>query len=172
MESFSCWKETCPWCGAKGGCRPHGTYTRSIIDFSSGKPKDSTLTVLRVICSSCGHTHAILPDSLIPYDSYSLFFILRVLAEYFSSTSTVRSICERFWITPSMLYRWKALFFLHKRLWLGVLEDAACAPAEFLSRIGSLPSFSGEFGCRFVLLTAFSFLQSHKNPADYRQCVF
>ena len=34
-------------------------------------------------CPVCESTHAVLPDFIIPYCSYSLFFILRVLGSYF-----------------------------------------------------------------------------------------
>ena len=66
--------------------------------------------IRRVRCGSCGHTHAILPDHIVPYSTYSLQFILRVLAEYFLGLRTVEQLCRRYAISASMLYQWKALF--------------------------------------------------------------
>ena len=36
------------------------------------------------------------PDFIIPYSGYGLFFILRVLAEYFLHLSTIEGLCRRF----------------------------------------------------------------------------
>ena len=69
-------------------------------------------------CKSCGHTHAIIPDYIIPY---SLLFVLRVLGEYFLRKRTVEGMCRRYNITPSMVYSWKRVFEEYKEMWLGVL---------------------------------------------------
>ena len=169
MMAYSWKNETCPWCASTGNCASHGSYTRSIIDFAGGKAAYGELCVLRVACGSCGHTHAILPDFIVPYSSYGLFFILRVLAEYFLHLHTAEWLCARFGISVSMLYRWKALFLSQKRLWLGALASAEASPLSFLRSLCLLADYSGAFSCRFVRLSARSFMQSHKNPADYRQ---
>lgn len=104
MAGFCPGLQTCPCCGAKGSCRIHAYYGRSLVDFMGGVPVRHNLCVLRLICT-CGHTHAILPDFIIPYSGYGLFFLLRVLAEYFLRLSTVEELCERFSITLSQLYR-------------------------------------------------------------------
>ena len=75
--------ETCPICGSTGNCHIHDYYGRSIFDFQAGKREKSDLCVMRVFCDSCEHAHAILPDVIIPYSSYSLLFILRLLGQYF-----------------------------------------------------------------------------------------
>ncbi|MFQ7288271.1 MAG: DUF6431 domain-containing protein [Lacrimispora saccharolytica] len=51
------------------------------MDFIHGKPVTQEITVLRLVCVSCGHTHAVLPDMIIPYSGYGLFFILLVLCQ-------------------------------------------------------------------------------------------
>ncbi len=172
MLSYSWENETCPWCGSKGNCVSHGSYTRSMADFVHGKTAYGEICVPRLCCTSCGHTHAILPDVIIPYSIYGLFFILRVLAEYFLHLHTVQKLCARFGISASMLYRWRDLFLSQKREWLGVLVSAETAPSTFIRDICLLAQYSASFACRFVLLSARSFLQSHKNFAQYRQTVF
>lgn len=172
MLSYS-WKgETCPWCGSKGNCVSHGFYTRSMVDFVRGKTVDGEVNVLRLRCTSCGHTHAVLPDAIIPYSVYGLLFILRVLGEYFLRLRPVEKLCARFGISVSTLYRWRDLFLSQKREWLGMLASAETAPSAFLWDICALDQYSASFACRFVLLTARSFLQSHANPANYRQEFF
>lgn len=172
MLSYSWEDEACPWCGSKGNCVSHGSYMRSMADFTYGKTVYGEICVLRLCCTSCGHTHAILPDVIIPYSEYGLFFILRVLAEYFLPLHTVGKLCSRFGISVSMLYRWRDLFLSHKQEWLGMLVSAETTPSAFIKGLCFLEQYSISFACQFVLLSARSFLQSHRNPADYRQEFF
>ena len=70
MLSYSWEDEACPWCGSKGNCVSHGSYMRSMADFTYGKTVYGEICVLRLCCTSCGHTHAILPDVIIPSSAY------------------------------------------------------------------------------------------------------
>ena len=171
MASFRPEKVTCPYCGASHTCQFHASYDRNLIDFISGRPVYHEICICRVICGSCGHTHAILPDLVIPYSTYGLFFILRVIAEYLTGRNTVGQLCSRFDISHSMLYRWLELFDSHKRDWLGALTSVEVSSMDFLWHLCSAPAFS-DLASAFVLLTSVSFLQSHRNPAPYRQTVF
>ena len=163
MDSFRPERETCPICGSSGNCHVHAYYGRRIIDFIHGKPVTQEITILRLVCEGCGHTHAVLPDMIIPYSSYGLFFILRVLAEAFLHLSSLESLCERFCITMNQFYRWRQLFSRHKQEWLGILEDSEASGLDFLLVIAQLPKFS-LFSRSFISKTAYSFLQSHQNP--------
>lgn len=69
---------SCPACGSRGNCIPHAGYRRSLIDLEGGAVVYTSLEVKRVCCGSCGHIHAVLPDFIIPYTTYSLLFILQV----------------------------------------------------------------------------------------------
>lgn len=171
MAGFLPEKETCPYCGASHTCLSHASYDRNLIDFISGRPVYHTVCICRVICKNCGHTHAILPDLIIPYSTYGLLFILRAIAEYLTGRYTVGQLCSRFDISHSMLYRWYSLFLSHKQEWLGMLTSAGTSSFAFLKSLCRIPEFSA-FASLFVLHTSFSFLQSHWNPAPYRQTVF
>ncbi len=50
-------------CGHSGCLSFHAAYERSVATPSGKK----SLTIFRVICSECGHTHALLLSSMIPY---------------------------------------------------------------------------------------------------------
>lgn len=50
-------------CTVRGQCKIHAYYSRS-IKAPFGKVR---LRILRVKCTSCGKTHAILLDSIVPY---------------------------------------------------------------------------------------------------------
>ena len=141
------------------------SYERYILDFLDGRPVCETVQIPRVRCGSCGRTHALLTDSLIPYRSYSLFFILRVIGEYLLHLWTVEKLCTRFGITHSMLYRWIRLFGEHKAEWLGTLADLEQTPLTFLKHLASLPEYCA-FSSGFCQRTLLSFLQSHANPAN------
>lgn len=155
--------ETCPICGSIGNCHIHDYYGRSIIDFQAGKREKSDLCVMRVFCDSCEHAHAILPDVIIPYSSYSLLFILRLLGQYFAGRFTIEQLCERYQISTKQFYKWLALWKSHKQEWLGILSDLDTSDVSFLRSIILLDSFSS-FAMRFILHFAHSFLQSHRNP--------
>ena len=150
--------ETCPACGARGCCSPHASYTRWMISIRHGVRAEYILTIKRVICASCGCTHALLPDVLIPYGSYSLRFILHVLRAYLNRNGTVAALCGRFSIAVSTLYAWIDLFNEHTNLWLSVLERISRVSLQildFFENIDTLPfSFFRRYG--------FSFLQNRR----------
>ena len=178
MAKFQPELETCPICGSTGNCHIHDYYGRSIIDFRDGKRQKSDLCVMRVFCDSCEHAHAILPDIIIPYSSYSLLFILHLLGQYFAGRFTIEQLCERYEISQNQFYKWLALWKSHKQEWLGILGNQEVSDVSFLKRIVLMDSASS-FSMGFVLRFTYSFLQSHRNPvpaslknAQYHQKVF
>lgn len=73
-------KFPCPICRTKNpDWKKHAAYERYIISFENGKSINYLVVIIRYKCDSCGHTHALLPEFLIPYRSYSILFILSVL---------------------------------------------------------------------------------------------
>ncbi len=165
--------ETCPVCKSSGKLHIHCYYKRYLIDFVGGKPVRHEVTVLRCICDSCGATHAILPDFIIPFCSFSLFFVLRVLGEYFLHLHTIEQLCERFSISSKQLYKWLKLWKSHKAQWLGFLNDLDLSDKGFLRALVRMDRVS-DFTSGFVRTFGNSFLQSHANPknAVYCQDVF
>ena len=164
MDSYSHSLQECPSCHSKGNLIPHGFYRRNIIDFTDGKTTYRKISVKRFKCKSCGHTHALLPDIIVPYSQYSLFFLLRVLGVYFLHLKTVSEIFHMYAINPSMLYRWKALFLCHMADWLPLLERLESSPFAFLKLLCFQEDFSIFFSKPFFQKTGISFLQSHQNP--------
>jgi len=156
----------CPFCGAKHPqWSEFATYERDLISWEKGLPVTYRITVTRIICSSCGHTHAILPEIIIPYGSYSLIFILTVLRDYYLAHMTVQELCDKYMIATSTLYAWKRLFLIHKKLWLGILTDAATKPLTFLSSLLS-PATSKDLAT-FFQNHAQSFLQGVTKTAYF-----
>lgn len=145
MALFQPHLETCPICASTGNCHIHDYYDRSIIDFIAGRQERASICILMVFCDSCQHAHAVLPEVIIPYSSFSLFFVLRILAEYFAGLYTREQLCERFDISANQLRKWIALWISHKRQWLGLLDDASSSDLSFLKELvtsGCYSSFS------------------------------
>lgn len=153
----------CPYCGAKGTCNKRGSYERSLVTFPDGKPLVVRLRIPRVQCT-CGKSHALLPDFIVPYLSYSLPMILRILSDYFTRRLTIRGICEKYLVSPPLICRFKKRFLIHKKQWLGILRDMELSTISFMEEL--LMSSYDRFHDAFLRLTTYSFLQSHKNPAN------
>lgn len=153
----------CPYCGAKGTCNKRGSYERSLVTFPDGKPLVVRLRIPRVQCT-CGKSHALLPDFIVPYLSYSLPMILRILSDFFTRRLTIRGICEKYLVSPPLIYRFKKRFLIHKKQWLGILRDMELSTISFMEEL--LMSSYDRFHDAFLRLTTYSFLQSHKNPAN------
>lgn len=166
MDNFRIEDCVCPKCGAKHTCSPHDSYERYLISYELGETVCYHVNVLRVICESCGHAHAILPEIIIPYGSYSILFILTVLRDYYIGSGSVRQLCDKYQIAVSTLYLWKRLFNKHKKLWLGLLEDAATPASDFLDFLMDFSKGVLSQGLKhFFQSQAFSFLQGVSKTA-------
>lgn len=158
MDTFQISKVTCPHCGANFNCTFFSCYLRNMITFESGLNTCHTISITRVICNSCSHTHAILPDHLIPFGSYALSFVLKVLRAYFLGSKTITSLCDFFQISVSTLYGWIKLFKEQKHIWLGILNDAMTSEVKFIDDVlACIKSVSS-----FYQITKTSFLEKFK----------
>ena len=90
--------------------------------------------------------------------------ILLILSDYLKRRLTIHGICEKYMVSPPLIYRFKKMFLIHKKQWLGVLRDMEMAAFSFLDEL--LTASYSLFLDDFLRLTTYSFLQSHKNPAD------
>ena len=152
----------CPICRTRGKMTEHDSYPRYLIDYDGGGVEEHNVTVKRVMCSSCGDTHALLADIIVPYKSYSIIFILRVLKEYFY-TRAVTAICRKYGMAASTLYAWRDRYLTHAALELGAIVEAALlhtsrwlVNAPDICRTSAPSDFYGRFG--------FSFLQFKETP--------
>lgn len=154
-DTFSADDFVCPKCGRKHACSNIQSYSRHLISYENATVICRRISVRQVQCSSCHSIHAVLPDCLVPYSSYSFSFILTVLHRYFSGTKTIEDLCLHFQISVSTLYAWIRQFQKHKRLWLGILQDGETTAIFFLKEL-----LSGAFSPDdFFSTYRFSFLQ-------------
>lgn len=154
--------QTCPSCGATSGHEFHSSYNRYMIAFEGGHRKDYTVSIPRLRCG-CGHTHALIPNNLIPYGSYSLRFILIILYKYSLCSCSVSELCSKFQISISTLYGWIALFKKHYNLWNGAINEISVISSESILRVKSEPLILVLFFKRF----GFSFMQSFNQATVY-----
>lgn len=115
-------KYTCPCCGNGNDLHYHTSYNRMMISIRRGKRFEETISIRRIICP-CGHTHALIPDFLIPYGSYSIRFILSVLFHYLGRKCSVAALCDYYQISISTFYDWKKLFTNHYNLFIGAINE-------------------------------------------------
>jgi transposase len=150
--------KACPGCGARGQLAQYGGYFRWLVSRRKRKNVEAHIWIRRFECQSCGATHALLPDILIPYGSYSLRFVLYVLRKYIEREQTVNALCDFFCIAVTTLYKWIHLFNEHTNLLLNAIEQISWVtmPAlDFIEKITALPS-------HFLKQFRFSFLQHMK----------
>jgi len=134
-EAFSPCGERCVICGAAGKLSDYGEYGRNHVTIADNIVIEARVNIRRVRCESCKTSHALLPDTLIPYSPYTLVFKLTVLTAYFNRDVTVEKLCGRFGIAVSTLYEWKKIVTSHKDLMLGVLISLKVPALEFLRNL-------------------------------------
>jgi hypothetical protein len=163
-NGFGHHREKCPFCGAIGKLSPYGSYSRNLVSYKDGCITEERICTIRFKCASCGTTHALLPDVLIPYSPYSLRFKLAVLLAYFQRKTTVQEVCTHFCIAVSTLYEWKRNFLKHKELLLGVLVSRKEPTLDFLLNLFGSEKLSNCL-CDFFSRYTFSFMQNRSLPA-------
>jgi len=150
--------KSCPKCGAVGKLEPYGGYFRWLVTLRKRKTVDIRIWIRRFECASCGATHALLPDILMPYSMYSLHFKLTVLIAYFERSSTVMALCESFDIAVSTLYEWLKRLSSHKDLMIGVMMSRKTSAPGFLRALIDSDGLSDVL-YRFFIKYGFSFMQ-------------
>lgn len=171
------WQFPCPTCGAAGGCWvKYGTYERWAIIYSCGLgPVQIRMDIQRLLCRCCReagelHTHAVLPDFIIPYRQYSVQFILHFLMLYYTGSRSVEQICMEAGIEKSLLYEWERTITRNREIWSGVLvylqeQDRKRMMSDFVRELIEEVLYP-EFAVLYCMKSPESFLQKHRNPAN------
>jgi hypothetical protein len=120
-------------CGAKENYYSCGSYTRSFICFTLGCVERHVITVDRLECISCEHSHAILPPVIIPYSPFSFHFVVSLLYDYITHNyTTIAQLCFKYDISISSFYRIYDRFIEDRKLMLGMLEAASTQTIQLL----------------------------------------
>lgn len=140
----------CPHCRVRGKFKKHGFYWRNLIRWNSCFPFESKIKILRVRCTTCKTTHALLPAHIIPYSLYSLEFYATLLAEKLEASQTIEAMCKRFCISVRMVYR-ITYFYEQVRALLGFSLSSSDV-IEALNKISSYTHTRKKFVDRSLLL--------------------
>jgi hypothetical protein len=106
----------CPKCGARHSLTRHCTYDRNVcyIEGISIAISEKKLTILRLLCTSCNSTHAILPNDIIPYKTFTESTINYILHRYFVFEEPISNVSKElnlsYQFVRSLIY--KALMFV------------------------------------------------------------
>ena len=83
----------CPYCNSSDLIK-WGNYERNIIYLINNESHYIVISVKRVKCKSCNHTHALLPEGIVPYKQH----ILKTIIE---------SITDKTDISENLIKNWK-----------------------------------------------------------------
>lgn len=86
-------------CGHSGCLTRYGSYRRSI------RLADAvlSLSVVRVYCKACGHTHALLLSSMVPYSQFPLVLHVRLIHAYEQETGFQNILAEQYCVDENNL---------------------------------------------------------------------
>jgi len=158
-DEFNHYGYQCPNCKATGKLSFHSLYERGLVSFYNKNVTDSRINPRRLKCASCGTSHALLPDILVPYSPYTLPFMLTVLIAYFERETSVVNICADFGIAVSTLYEWKKRLAKCKDFLLGVVLSLNKPALSFLNELFASDCLSDLLNTFFEKY-GFSFLQA------------
>lgn len=126
----------CQLCGAKHALSSFASYKRHLVTYDNNTAQDNLISISRYICSSCGHTHALLPSVIVPYMSFSFNFTISIIRDYLiHKFYSVEAMCEHYGIAISTFYRILKKFKEHKKLWLGLLTDKLTSNLFFIQHL-------------------------------------
>jgi transposase-like protein len=94
----------CPKCGNKHSWNRHGSYNRNLTIVENNSFIDTIIIILRLKCTSCNSTHAILPSNVIPYHIYSFSSTIKILLEHYEENLSVLSIAKKYNISFQLIY--------------------------------------------------------------------
>ncbi len=102
----------CPNCKRKGCLHFHKNYERNITFFIGNYKIEAVITILVLECNYCKnyedeqHYHALIPDFIFPYHSYSAIIILNTIYDRLINKIKVEQIIEKNKITKELYYKW------------------------------------------------------------------
>lgn len=95
----------CPHCHSHDLIR-WGNYERNVIFFSKDitNTESLILKIQRVMCKSCGKTHALLPFGIIPYKQFTDEVISKILFEL--TNNSLEDVSNKYLIDQSIVKNW------------------------------------------------------------------
>jgi len=107
------WDYTCPKCKAEHTLERHAFYTRYLIMYSHGSLECRQMKILRLQCSLCHSTHAILTADIVPFLVYSFSCILYILQSSFGENGSISKTRDRTGISYQVIYHFLLILTSH-----------------------------------------------------------
>lgn len=126
-------------CGHSGCLIRYGSYKRNI------QLKDGivTLSIVRVYCKQCGHTHALLLSSFVPYSQIPLVVHMSAILSYERKTSPDSVLADQCYIDENNL---KSLIRSYRLHWRERLRSSELTLSDRSSLVsGCFSFFSRQF---------------------------
>lgn len=141
LEFYGIWPFECPSCHAKHAFHRHGTYNRHLLTLNNQSLDENAMDILRIKCSSCGHTHAILPIDVIPFHIYATTCILTICSKFYIEEKSILTISNESNISYQLIYKFLNIF----NLFLNHIQH--------LLRQLEILKYSEQVSCQKVMLT-------------------
>ena len=126
-------------CGHSGCLIRYGSYKRNI----QLKDEMITLTVVRVYCTVCGHTHALLLSSIVPYSQIPLNVQMTAIHAYEFGLSSERILADQCLVDENNL---KSIIRSYKLHWQERLRSVSLSFTEWSPLVtGCFSFFSRQF---------------------------
>lgn len=121
-------------CGHSGCLIRYGSYKRNI----QLADRVLTLSVVRVYCKSCGHTHALLLSSMVPYSQIPLSIHIRLIDAHERKIPPQSVLTDQCCIDEN---NWKSILRNYRLHWKQRLLSIGCFPADISSLVPKCFSF-------------------------------
>jgi len=131
LNHYGFWKYRCPCCRALRSFTRHAIYTRHICSLNFDVVVEKRINILRLACSSCNTTHAILPADTIPYCIYSFSCIFQVLVQNLLEEKSILEISSNNQISFQIIYLFLKRFINHFNHCITFLRVFLAAQLDF-----------------------------------------
>jgi hypothetical protein len=109
-------------------------YQRNLIMLENGKQELYRISVPLLRCKQCGY-HAVLPYLfIIPYEQYSIQFILHVLIDRIKYKMKLSELFKKYQIPQTTFYRWLKQYKAYYNIYIHVMDSYEM---DFLDRASS-----------------------------------
>lgn len=138
----------CPKCNTNKHFEWHCSYSRNICTIINSEIVRTKVEILRLRCSGCTDTHAILPDDVIPYSYYGKSFVMHCLKMYYLENKSVADIVSITNTYEKLIYKFlkqysdeflSLIFFL--KTYLSIYLEPDTSPNNVLEIINKIKNF-------------------------------